>query len=164
VSKNFEKTICEQLCAYFDSIFNHFLCAFRKGHGCQTILLKILEDWKDALDKNIYAAAILMDLSKAFDCLPHNILLEKLSAYGLKKKSVNLLASYLIRTGNNKLRLVKFLAAGITSAREYPRAVYLARFYSTFLSMIFSILLNMEHCTTTQMTIRCLWLALTSII
>ena len=32
-----------------------------------------------ALDNNEYVAAILMDLSKAFDCLPHNILLRKLS-------------------------------------------------------------------------------------
>jgi hypothetical protein len=30
---------------------------------------KIIEDWKKALDENKYIAAILMDLSKAFDCL-----------------------------------------------------------------------------------------------
>ena len=38
---------------------------------------------------------VLMDLSKAFDCLPHDILLSKLSAYGLCNESVNLLKSYL---------------------------------------------------------------------
>ena len=54
-----------------------------------------LEDWRQALDKNLYTAAILMDLSKAFDCLPHNILLEKLSAYGLSSNSVHLFSSYL---------------------------------------------------------------------
>ena len=47
------------------------------------------------MDDNLYTAAILMDLSKAFDCLPHNILLEKLSAYGLSLKSVKLFSSYL---------------------------------------------------------------------
>jgi hypothetical protein len=52
------------------NIFDHFLCAFRKGHGCQTTLLRLLEDWKQALDCNEYIAAILMDLLKAFDCLP----------------------------------------------------------------------------------------------
>jgi hypothetical protein len=36
-----------------------------------------------------------MDLSKAFDCLPHDILLNKLSAYGLTENSIKLLYSYL---------------------------------------------------------------------
>jgi hypothetical protein len=48
------------------------MSSFRSGHGCQTALLKIIEDWKKALDDNKCVAAILMDLSKAFDCLPHN--------------------------------------------------------------------------------------------
>jgi hypothetical protein len=36
------------------------------------LVKKIVEDWKRALDDNKYIAAISMDLSKAFDCLPHN--------------------------------------------------------------------------------------------
>ena len=95
ISKVFEKILSNQLSEYFDKIFHNFLCAFRKGHGCQTTLLRLLEDWKAALDKSYYVAAILMDLSKAFDCLPHDILLCKLSAYGLSESSVNLLKNYL---------------------------------------------------------------------
>jgi hypothetical protein len=64
-------------------------------------LLRLLEDWKTALDKNQYMAAILMDLSKAFDCLPHDILLCKLSANGLSPKSVELRRNYL--TGRKQL-------------------------------------------------------------
>ena len=75
----------------FENIFHAFLCAFIKGHGCQTTLLRLLEDCKTALDKNQYVAAILMDLSKAYDCLRHDILLCKLSAHGLSPKSVELL-------------------------------------------------------------------------
>jgi hypothetical protein len=52
----------------------------------RTTLLGLLEDWREALDKNQYITAVLMDLSKAFDCLPHNILLDKLSAYGVSPK------------------------------------------------------------------------------
>ena len=58
-------------------------------------LLRLLKDWREALDKNVYVSAVLMDLSKAFDCLPHNILLDKLSAYGVSSQSVSLLKSYL---------------------------------------------------------------------
>ena len=41
-SKIFEKVMATQLSEYFENIFNSFLCAFRKGHGCQTTLLKLI--------------------------------------------------------------------------------------------------------------------------
>jgi hypothetical protein len=46
------------------------------------------------LDDNKCIAAILMDLSKAFDCLSHNLLMLKLEAYGLSENSLKLLKSY----------------------------------------------------------------------
>ena len=58
-----------------------FSSAFRPGFGCNTALLKIIEEWKKAIDCNQYTAAVLMDLSKAFDCLPHDLLILKLEAY-----------------------------------------------------------------------------------
>ena len=94
-SKIFEKVLSEQLSSYYDAIFDNVLCAFRKGHGCQTTLLRLLEDWKQALVNNEYVAAILMDLSKAFDCQSQDILLSKLSAYGLSESAVSLMKSYL---------------------------------------------------------------------
>ena len=72
-SKIFEKVLSSHLSEYFDKMFDDFLCAFRKGQGCQTTLLRLLEDWKYALDNNEYVAAILMDVSKAFDCLPQTV-------------------------------------------------------------------------------------------
>ena len=48
-----------------------------------------------ALDQHKCVAAILMDLSKAFDCLPHGLLLAKLEAYCLSGRAVELLGSYL---------------------------------------------------------------------
>jgi hypothetical protein len=47
------------------------------------------------LDDNKYIESISMDLSKAFDCLPHNLLLLKLESYGLTKQSLKLLRNYL---------------------------------------------------------------------
>jgi hypothetical protein len=63
-SKHFEKVYEIQLSEYFDKIFNPFLCAFRRGHGCQTTLLGLLEDWREAHDINQYIAAVLMQEQK----------------------------------------------------------------------------------------------------
>ena len=107
ISKFYERAIFDQLMEFLNNRFNPLLSAFRSGFGCQTALLRIIEDWKKALDDNKFIAAILMDLSKAFDCLPHNLLMLKLEAYGLSENSLKLLKSYLenrrqcIKIGNN---------------------------------------------------------------
>lgn len=103
VSKIFERAIYQQLIDYFENIFHPFLSAFRPGYGCNTALLKVIEDWKKAVDDNKYVAAVLMDLSKAFDCLPHDLLLLKLKAYGLNGAAISLLNSYL----SNRSQCVK---------------------------------------------------------
>ena len=83
ISKIYERAINEQVCIFFSQHFNTYLSAFRPVYECQSTLLRIIEDWKQALDENKYVAAILMDLSKAFDCLPHDLLFLKLKAYGV---------------------------------------------------------------------------------
>ena len=52
---------------------------------------------KRELDESIYVGAILMGLSKAYDCISHELLIAKLEAYGLHKNSLNLLADHLSR-------------------------------------------------------------------
>ena len=69
--------------------------AYRKYHSCQTMLIKLIEDWKEALDNKHHIGAVLMDLSRAFDELPHSLLCAKLEAYGMCNASVKLLDSYL---------------------------------------------------------------------
>ena len=63
--------------------------------GCQSTLLRLVKDWRNALDNRQYAAAIMMDLSKAFDCLPHGLLIGKLRAYGLSVKACAIVSCYL---------------------------------------------------------------------
>jgi hypothetical protein len=103
MSKVFERAIYKQLMDHFHNIFHPYLSAFRPGFGCNTALLKIVEDWKSFLDDNKYLAAILMDLSKAFDCLPHDLLLLKLKHYDLSETAVHLIKSYL----SNRKQCVK---------------------------------------------------------
>ena len=69
--------------------------AYRKHHGCPTALLTLTEQWKEELDKHNVIGAVATDLSKAFDCLPHELILEKLEFYGLDEQAILLLRSYL---------------------------------------------------------------------
>ena len=46
----------------------------------------LTENWKKALDEKFFVGAVLMDLSKAFDCIPHDLLIAKLHAYGFSEK------------------------------------------------------------------------------
>jgi hypothetical protein len=95
LSKIFEKIYSKQMENYFRGIFNPLLSAYRSKYGCHDVLLKLTEEWKYALDNNMYAGALLMDLSKAFDCLPHCLTICKLSAYGFSNNACLLIASYL---------------------------------------------------------------------
>ena len=85
----------ERLTEHFDKIFETYLAAFRKGFGCQTTTLRLVGDWKKELDSRHYDGAVLMYLSKAFDCLPHDFIVAKLQTYGLTTDASSLLESYL---------------------------------------------------------------------
>ena len=63
-----------------------YLCGYRKGYSAQYALCLLVESWKKSLDKKEYAGALLMDLSKAFDTINHDLLLAKLSAYGFSNQ------------------------------------------------------------------------------
>jgi hypothetical protein len=65
-------------------------------------------------DIKYYTAAVLMDLSKAFDCLPHDILLDKLSFYDVSSHSVSLLKSYLTNRKQH-IQISSILSGWVTS-------------------------------------------------
>ena len=58
---------------------------FRKAHSTQHALLKLLQQWRKELDNFGVVETTLMDLSKAYDCLPHDYIIAKLETYGLTK-------------------------------------------------------------------------------
>ena len=118
LSKIYERLLGNQLTSHFNEIFHSYLSAFRTSYGCQTTLLRIVEDWKEALDKNMFVGAILMDLSKAFDCLPHDLIIKKLNAYGVSDSSCRLMASYL----SNRTQRVK-IGSVVSSWAEIMKGV-----------------------------------------
>ena len=83
ISKIYERCLYSQLYDYFDkNIFSKYQCGFRKGFSTQHALLVMIEKMKSARDNKEFCAAILADLSKALDCICHNLLIAKLNAYG----------------------------------------------------------------------------------
>ena len=109
ISKIIEYHFASQLRCHFDNYFHDKLCAYRTGTGCEHVIVNIIEDLKKALDDDMIVGTLLMDLSKAFDCLPHKLLVAKLNAYGLNVSACRLIASYLA----NRKQRVKYY--GMTS-------------------------------------------------
>ena len=91
MSKVFERLMHHQVGEYIEKHLSPFLCGYRKGFNTQTALLSLLEKWKSTLDKKGFAGAVLMDLSKAFDTINHELLIAKLNAYGFSEPSLNLI-------------------------------------------------------------------------
>ena len=105
LSKLFESVLNEQMLDHFREIFDALLSAYRRHYSCQTVLLKFIEDVKSALDGGHKVGTIFMDLSKAFDCLPHGLLIAKLHAYGCSMSACELITNYL----SNRQQCVKIL-------------------------------------------------------
>ena len=90
ISKIYERCIQTELNEYFDKFLSKFQYGFRKGFNTQHCLL-VMIDLSFGNDR----PAVITDLSKAFDCIPHQLLIAKLSAYGFDMKSIAFISAYL---------------------------------------------------------------------
>ena len=95
VSKVFERIMQGQISSYIEKYLSQFLCGYRKGYSTQYALLELIEKWKYSMDSHGYSGAVIMDLSKAFDTINHELLLAKLYAYGFGTQALRLLRCYL---------------------------------------------------------------------
>ena len=77
------------------NFLSDFISAYRKGYSTNYALLRLIENWRAALYSNLFTGTVLMDLSKAFDCIPHDLLIAKLHAYGFSFETLTFLNSYL---------------------------------------------------------------------
>ena len=75
---------------YFKDILSDFISAYRKNYSCESALLRLTEDWRAGLDNKELVGVISLDLSKAFDCVSHELLLARLKAYGVAEHGIAL--------------------------------------------------------------------------
>ena len=89
------------VCRTFDNhLTTHSLLSdrqwgFRKGHSTESLLLHLIEVWKEALDNGLKVGVLFIDFRKAFDCVDHVILSEKLKALGVSEDMWIWLMDYL---------------------------------------------------------------------
>ena len=84
-----------QIYEYLNKILSKWQYDFRQGYSAKHCLLVMVEKWRQSLDNGGVSEALLTDLSKAFDCILHHLLIAKLTAYGFDYNSLQLLRSYL---------------------------------------------------------------------
>ena len=89
----------QQIPKFMESLLSKYQCVFRRGYSTQYCLLAKLEKWKSSVDKGSSFSALLIDLTKAFDCLSHKLLIAKLHTYSFSLNALKLVqasGSYLI--------------------------------------------------------------------
>ena len=124
LSKIFERLIYNQLNEYLDQYLNNLLCGFRKAHFTQHALFRHLQEWQNELDKSGFVGTILIDLSKAYDCLSRDLLIAKFETYVNGKSGLNLLLNYL----SNRKQRTKVNSSCFT--RSLLTQVYTERLHS----------------------------------
>ena len=120
VFKIIERCLYDQIYKNIGNTLSRHQMGYRKGYSSQHSLITMFERWKENLDKKGECGALLVDLSKAFDCLQHDLLLAKLNSYGFDYKLLNL-SRVFYATGNTEQKLIHLLTSGNISLLAYPR-------------------------------------------
>ena len=114
----YERFPHEQFKPLVENFLSGFVAAYRERYSCNHVLVRLIENRRRALGENFQICTALMDLSKDFDCMPHDVLIAKLYAYGLSKETTTFFYSYLKRRGqrvkiDNILRSLQILITGV---------------------------------------------------
>ena len=88
ISKIYERCIYDQIQLFFDSLLLKYQCGFRRGYNAQHCLITLIEKCRKSVDNGGTFGALLTDLWKTFDCLPHELLIAKLDTYGFDESSL----------------------------------------------------------------------------
>ena len=101
-----------------NSFLSEFISGYRKTYSTNHGLIRLIENWKESLDQSKFVEPVIMDLSKAFDCVPHNLFIAKLYAYGFSSEILTFFYSYLKRHKqsvkiNNTHNVFQMLLLGI---------------------------------------------------
>ena len=97
LSKVLERIMYNRLYEYLqiNEILYNKQFGFQPKHSTQHAVMELISEITDGFEKNMYTLGIFIDLSKAFDTVNHEILLNKLKNYGIKNKNLLWFENYL---------------------------------------------------------------------
>lgn len=97
LSKALEKVVHKQVSEFIElnNLFSKLQSGFRKGHSVTTALIKVSDDLRKGIDERLMTYLILLDLSKAFDCVHHELLIVKLKNLGFSISALSWFKGYL---------------------------------------------------------------------
>ena len=124
-----------QISNFMDSYLSKQQCGVRKSYRTQFCLLVMLEQWKNAVDKRKSFGALLMDLSKVFDCLSYGLLIAKLHVYGFNLPALKLIQSYLSNR-KQRTKLMRRIAHGTKFYLEYHKYLFSVLYHLIFFCVI----------------------------
>ena len=78
----YEKFLLQKFKPFINTFLSKFIAAYRENYSSSHLLIRLRENWKQALDENVVAGTVLM----AFNCIPHDLLMAKLYPYGFSEK------------------------------------------------------------------------------
>ena len=143
LSKVVKKLMSKQMSQFFQNK-SKYQCGFRKGFSTQHCLLAMLEKWKRSIDNGKMFGALLTDLSKAFDCLDHELLIAKLNAYGFSLTALKLVHSYLSNR-KQRTKINSFYSSWLEIIFEVPQGSILGPLlFNVFLIDLFFIIENTD--------------------
>ena len=97
LSKIIEKHAHDSLLKFLEEykLLHSTQSGFRPNHSCETALVKMIDNWLQALDKGDLVGVIFIDFQKAFDLVDHEILMKKMKFYNINQQALDWFSSYL---------------------------------------------------------------------
>ena len=93
----YERFINDSMLSIIQTFPSNFVSAYRKHYSANNVLISLKENWNKNLNSNKIVGAVFKDLSKIFDCIPHDLLIAKMEAYGFTEDCLTFLYSYVTR-------------------------------------------------------------------
>ena len=118
-----------------ENYFSKYICGFRKGLSTQYCLLHMIEIMKRALDNRECCSILFTDLSKAFDCVKHDLLIAKMHAYNFDHSALALIYSYLSER-KQRTKINSSFSSGHDIYAGFHKDLTWDRYFSTFILMI----------------------------